>query len=112
MESVYKIEDRLLNELDEIASKMEGGEPISHDCLDDIKDISEYLNNMSTYMAMRNAGYSRDSGMGNSGYSNMGYSNGRGQRRDSMGRFSRDSYPRMSRGRMEEDWGREPYPMY
>ena len=103
MDFIYKLEDRLLNELEEITSKIEGGEPISHDCLDDIKDISESVNNFSTYMAMRNAGYSQDSG--------VGYSYGRGgQRRNSMGRFSRDGYPRMSRGRMmEDDWGREPW---
>ncbi len=120
MDFIYKLEDKLLNELDEISTKVEGGEPISHDCLDDIKDISETLNNFTTYMAMKSSGYSRESGnMG--GYSNArgdmgGYSNGggysyaRGRNRDSMGRFSsRGGY---SRGRMMDDeWGRE-YGMY
>lgn len=109
MDSIYKIEDRLLTELDEIASKLESGEPMSHDCLDDIKDISESVNNFSTYMAMRNAGYSRDNGMG--GGMN-GMPNSRGQRRDSMGRYSRGGYSRGGYGRMEDDWGRDPYQMY
>lgn len=109
MDFIYKLEDKLLNELDEISTKVEGGEPISHDCLDDIKDISESLNNFSTYMAMK----SRESGMSNTGgysngYSNGGgYSNARGRSRDSMGRYSR-GYSRNS----YDGWEREPYGMY
>lgn len=112
MDFIYKLEDKLLNELDEISTKVEGGEPISHDCLDDIKDISETLNNFSTYMAMK----SRESGMSNmsntggysNGYSNGGgYSNARGRSRDSMGRYSR-GYSRNS----YDGWEREPYGMY
>lgn len=116
MESIYKIEDRLLRELDEIASKMEGGEPMSHDCLDDIKDISEAINNFSTYTAMKESGFSQESGMG--GYSGNGrsYARGRGSdaNRDSMGRYStRGRYSRNSYGRMmDEGWDREPYGMY
>ena len=116
MESIYKLEDKLLTELDEISAKIEGGEPISHDCLDDIKDIAETLNNFSTYMAMK----SRESGMSNAGgysngremggYSNAregGYSNARSRSRDSMGRYSR-GYSRNS----YDGWEREPYGMY
>jgi len=105
MDFIYKVEDRLLNELEEISTKIQDGEPISHDCLDDIKDISEALNNFSTYTAMKESGFSHDSGS---------YSNARGgQRRDSMGRYSRGGrYSRNSYGRMEDDWGREPYNMY
>lgn len=38
--------------------------------------------------------------------------NSRGQRRDSMGRYSRGGYSRGGYGRMEDDWGRDPYQMY
>ena len=93
MDFIYKIEDRLLSELEEIESKIQGGEPISHDCLDDIKDISEALNNFTTYTAMKERGYSQDSGM------SRGYS---------RGRYSRNGY---SRGGYD-DWGREPRNMY
>lgn len=103
MDFIYKLEDKLLNELDEISTKVEGGEPISHDCLDDIKDISESLNNFSTYMAMK----SRESGMSNTGGYSNGYSNARGRSRDSMGRYSR-GYSRNS----YDGWEREPYGMY
>lgn len=106
MDFIYKLEDKLLNELDEISTKVEGGEPISHDCLDDIKDISETLNNFSTYMAMK----SRESGMSN-GREMGGYSNARGRSRDSMGRYSR-GYSRNSYGRMEDEYSRDPYAMY
>lgn len=115
MESIYKIEDRLISELDEIASKMEGGEPLTHECLDDIKDISEAINNFSTYTAMKEAGFSQESSM--RGYSGNGksYARGRGSNanRDSMGRYStRGGYARNSYGRMMDDYGREPYDMY
>lgn len=116
MESIYKIEDRLLSELDEIASKVQNGEIMTHDCLDDIKDIAETLNSFSTYTAMKESGgFSRASGGGYSnGYSNAGgYSNARGRSRDSMGRYSRNSgYSRGGYSRMENEWDREPYGMY
>lgn len=115
MESIYKIEDRLMTELDEIASKMESGEPMTHECLDDIKDISEAINNFSTYTAMREGGFSQASNMG--GYSGNGrsYARGRGSNanRDSMGRYSsRGAYSRNSYGRMMDEYSREPYDMY
>lgn len=105
MDFLNKIEDRLLSELEEISTKIQGGEPLSHDCLDDIKDMSEALNNFSTYTAMRESGFSQ-----NSGYAMDGMSS-RGQMRDSRGRYSRNSgYSRNNR--MMDDWGREPYGMY
>lgn len=111
MEFMYQVEDKLLDELKEISQKLGNGEDMTSQCLDDIKDISISLYKLTAYQAMKEGGYSHDSGMGgysnNSGYS---YAN-RGQRRDSMGRFSRGGYP-MSRGRMMDDWDREYYPMY
>lgn len=114
MDFIYKIEDRLLTELEEIEAKSQSGEPMTHECLDDIKDISEALSNFSTYIAMKEGGgfsqggYSQG-GYSQDGYSQAGYSNARGggQSRNagrSRGRYSRNSY-----GRMSEDWGREPY---
>lgn len=97
MDFMYNLEDRLLDELKEISSKDTQGE-MSAQCLDNIKDITSSLNHISTYMAMKNSGFSQDSGM------NSGYSRG-GQRRDRMGRYSRNSYGRV----MEDDWGRDPY---
>lgn len=103
MDFIYKIEDRLLNELEEISSKLQSGEVMTHDCLDDIKDISESLNNFSTFMAMKEGGFSK-------GGSSYGYSNARGGRsRDSMGRYSRGgNYSRNSYGR-EDEYSRESY---
>ena len=99
MEFIYKLEDRLLNELEEIESKTQSGEPITHECLDDIKDISEALYNFSTYTAMKEGG----------GFSQMGYSKARGggQSRNSYGRYSRGGgrYSRNSYGRSEDEWG-------
>lgn len=107
MDFLNKIEDRLLSELEELSIKMQSGEPLSHDCLDDIKDMSEALNNFSTYTAMRESGFSRAGG-----YS-YAMDNGMSSRpmRDSRGRYSRNSgYSRNNR--MMDDWGREPYGMY
>ena len=111
MESIYKIEDRLLTEIDEIAAKVQSGEVMTHECLDDIKDISEALNNFSTDTATKEGGFSKAGGSsyGSSyGYSNGGgYSNARGQRRDSMGRYSRGRSNGYSR--MDGEWEREMY---
>lgn len=106
MDFMYQIEDRLLDELKEISQKLGQGDEMTSQCLDDVKDISISLSKLATYQAMKEGGYSHDSGMN----ANTGYSNGRnGQRRDSMGRYSRGSYGR-SYGRMEDDWDRSyPY---
>ena len=112
MEFMYQIEDRLLDELKEISQKVGQGEEMTSQCLDDIKDISISLSKLATYEAMKNGSYSRDNGisMGNGYQTGGGYSTGRNQRRDSMGRYSRgNGYSRGSYGRMEEEWGREPY---
>ena len=111
MDFLNKIEDRLLSELEEISTKIQGSEPLPHDCLDDIKDMSEALNNFSTYMAMRESGFSQNSGYGNMNSYAMDGMSSRGQMRDSRGRYSRNSgYSRNNR--MMDDWGREPYGMY
>lgn len=98
MEFMYQLEERLLDELKEISQKLSQGEEISSQCLDDIKDITSSLNHISTYTAMKNSGFSRGGGM----------SRENGQRRDSMGRYSRNNG--YSRGRMDEEWDRSyPY---
>ena len=101
MDFMYDLEDRLLDELKEISNKDSQGE-MTAQCLDNIKDITSSLNHIATYTAMKNSGFSQDSG---SGYS-QGMS---GRRRDSMGRYSRGGYSRNSYGRMDDEWGREPY---
>ena len=88
MDFMNHIEDRLLDELKDISKKMASGEEISSQCLDDVKDISIALSKLATYQAMKEGGYSHDSG----------YS--RNRMRDNMGRYSR---------RMENDWGRDSY---
>ena len=99
MEFMYQIEDRLLDELKEISQKVGQGEEMTSQCLDDIKDISIALSKLATYQAMKDGGYSQDSGMSRGG-----------RRRDSMGRYSRGGYSRNSYGRMEEEWDRNyPY---
>jgi len=95
MEFMYQIEDRLMDELKEISQKIGNGEEMTSQCLDDIKDISISLSKLATYQAMKE---------GDGGYS-RGRSN---QRRDNMGRYSRGGYSR-SYGRMDDEWGREPY---
>lgn len=113
MEFMYKIEDRLMDELKEISQKLDQGEAMTTQCLDDVKDISIALSKLATYEAMKEGGYSRDNGMsmGNGYQTGGGYSTGRNQRRDSMGRYSRNNgYSRGSYGRMEEEWDRNyPY---
>lgn len=96
MEFIEQIEDRLLDELKEISQKIGSGEEMTSQCLDDVKDISISLSKLATYQAMKE--------------SDGGYSRGRSnQRRDGMGRYSRGGYSRGSYGRMDDEWGREPY---
>lgn len=96
MEFIEQIEDRLLDELKEISQKIGSGEEMTSQCLDDVKDISISLSKLATYQAMKE--------------SDGGYSRGRSnQRRDNMGRYSRGGYSRGSYGRMDDEWGREPY---
>ena len=103
MEFMNQIEDRLLDELKELSQKLGNGEEMTSQCLDDIKDITSSLNHITTYTAMKNSGYSQESGMSRGG-----------QRRDGMGRYSMRGagYSRNGYGRMMDDWDRGPYEMY
>ena len=73
MQFINALEDRLLDELKEISNKEAQGGEMTAQCLDNIKDISVSLNQLTTYQAMKNSGFSQDSG-----YMNNGYSNARG----------------------------------
>lgn len=77
MRSLEKIKDMLMAELDRYAQK----EQISNNSLYDIDKLTHAVKSIDTIMAMEDAGYSND------------YSY-RGRRRDSMGRYSRNSYGR------------------
>ena len=57
MDFMYKLEDRLLDELKEI-SNMDSTQPMTAECLDNIKDITDSLTNITTYSAMKTSGYS------------------------------------------------------
>lgn len=107
MKTYERIEDMLCEELEQIADKPE----MSTGDLDTIFKIMSALKDTSTVLAMDEAGYSHDGdydmrGSYDGGYSREGgrggrggsrggrngggYSSRRGQRRDSMGRYSRD----------------------
>jgi len=102
MDFMNQIEDKLLDELKEISQKWTSGEEMTSQCLDDVKDISIALSKLATYQAMKESGYSHESGMSAGRYSRES----RG--RDGMGRYSRGGYPRNGYGRMaESDWERD-----
>lgn len=89
MHSLEKIRDLLMDELDKCAEK----DSISNNSLYTIDKLTHAIKSIDTIMAMEEAGYSND-------YS--GRSNARGgsyARRDSRGRYSRNSYDDMAYGR-------------
>ena len=78
MQYIHMIEDRLHDDLKDISNKLSQGEEMSAQCLDNIKDIAIAMNQFTTYEAMKNSGFSQDSGYSNNSYNN-GYSNARGR---------------------------------
>ena len=99
MDYIYNLEDRILDELKDIASK-DAQQEMTMDTLTELKYLSSSLDHLSSYMDRKNgAGFSQSSGP----------MTRRGMSRNS-GRYNiRGDY---SRGRMMDDWGREPYDMY
>lgn len=95
MHEMYKLKDMLCEELEKITKKGE----LSAGSLDAVDKLTHSIKSIDTIIAMDE--YSEDDGMsyegsyargGNRGGGNRGNSNARGPRRDSMGRYSRNSY--------------------
>lgn len=85
MHKLYELRDMLMDELEECTDKGE----LSAGSLEIVDKLTHSIKSIDTILAMEEAGYSNE-------YSNRGYSNARGRgrnaRRDSMGRYSRESY--------------------
>ena len=92
MHKLYELRDMLLEELEECTDKGE----LSAGSLEIVDKLTHSIKSIDTILAMEEAGYSNDDGYSYRGYS---YARGRGRnaRRDSRGRYSRDSYNRYSR---------------
>lgn len=93
MHKMEELRDMLMNELERCTKKGE----ISAGSLDNIDKLTHSIKSIDTIMAMEEAGYSNEGGnysMRGGRYSggNYSYARGRNAKRDSMGRYSRDSY--------------------
>lgn len=93
MHEMYKLKDMLCEELEKITKKGE----LSAGSLDAVDKLTHSIKSIDTIIAMEE--YSEDDGMTYEGSyarggrgGNRGNSNARGQKRDSMGRYSRNSY--------------------
>lgn len=116
MQFLLNIEDRLLDELKEISNGEQ--KPMTAQDLDNLKDMSEALVNITTYCAMKNSKYDQDGFSSNSG---NGYSNAmRGQSvYNRMGGMSNAMSNNMGYSRMRDggrsyhnDWDRDERMMY
>ena len=109
MRTYDKIKDMLCNELDEIAKKNE----LTSNNLEIIYKAADILKDLTSVEAMESeysGGYSKDSGYSNGYYERFpfymyegegnSYARGRGTyaKRDSMGRYSRDSHEYSNEG--------------
>lgn len=87
MHKLYELRDMLMEELEECTDKGE----LSAGSLEIVDKLTHSIKSIDTILAMEDAGYSNDDD-----YSYRGYSNARGRgrnaRRDSRGRYSRESY--------------------
>lgn len=107
MHEMYKLKDMLCDELEKLTKKGE----LSAGSLDAVDKLTHSIKSIDTIIAMDE--YSEDDGMsyegsyarggrgGNRG--NRGNSNASGQRRDTMGRYSRDNSYRGSYGYSREE---------
>lgn len=93
MHEMYKLKDMLCEELEKITKKGE----LSAGSLDAVDKLTHSIKSIDTIIAMEE--YSEDDGMSYEGSyargrrgGNRGNSNARGQKRDSMGRYSRNNY--------------------
>ena len=101
MQFLLDIEDRLLKEMKEFSHKETANEMSAQD-LDNLKDMSDTLLNITTYIAMKNSGYGKEEYM--DGTSNMARAGMRGR----MGMSNMGGY----RGRSYhggDDWEKEMY---
>ena len=80
MKSLYELEEMLCDELDEIVGKGE----LSAGSLDVVHKLTDTIKNIDKIEMLEDDGYSEDYEGGSS------YRRGRGRKRDSMGRYSRD----------------------
>ena len=91
MDSLYELKDMLMEELEKCTEKGE----LSAGSLEIIDKLTHSVKSIDTIIAMEEAGYSNDDYSGNYSYAR---GRGRNARRDSRGRYSRDSYNRYHRG--------------
>ena len=80
MHKLIEIKDMLMEELEKCANKGE----LSAGSLDIVDKLTHSIKSIDTILAMEDAGYS---------YDDYSYGRGRNARRDSMGRYSRDTHP-------------------
>ena len=92
MKYIEDLRDMLCEELDKISEKGE----LTAGSLETIDKLTHSIKSIDTIMAMEEAGYSNDMAYTDGG--NYNYSRARGRNRDSMGRYSRNSYARGGRG--------------
>lgn len=95
MEYMHELKEMLCDELEQIANKGE----LTAGSLDTIDKLTHSIKSIATVMAMEDADYSYDDGMGNMNPYRGSYRGGSyAQRRDSRGRYSRrGSYARGGR---------------
>ena len=105
MQFMYDIEDRVLNELKNFANK-DSTQDMSAQDLDNLKDLSETLLNITTYCAMKNSPYGKNIGDYQNGISNA-VRGGQMRNINRMGGMSNmaDIYPRRS-FRSGDEWNR------
>lgn len=95
MRYLYEIKDMLCRELEEISRRGEIGGSKELEAID---KLTHSIKSIETILAMQEAGYSNDNGSYRGGsyrdgsYDGGSYARGRGQRRDSRGRFMSNSY--------------------
>lgn len=104
---IEELRNMLCDELDQIAQKGE----LTAGSLETIDKLTHSIKSIDAIMAMEDSGYSRTGSYegsyrgGSYARDGRGRSSARGQKRDSMGRYSRASYPRTgySRGDGKEE---------
>lgn len=92
---MHKIREKLMEELHEVERKMReaGGGKLSAGDLEYIHKLTDSIKNIDKIEMLEDGGYSGD-WMGEGRIYGNSYARGRGARRDSMGRYSRDGYSR------------------
>ena len=126
MDNMMNARERFVSEFDQMYSKVAPEDKIPKECVEIMKDLLkciyyiDAIDGMAPGFDGEDDGYSRNyrsnRGYSNSGYSGRSYDGGySGRRRDSMGRFSRnsgrsyDDEKRNAMNRLYEMMNNEPY---